>query len=99
MSARFVKHERRTRHGVALHLDEVPDLDHAPLRTRIVLFRTLEEAVSNATRHGLRLRMRAERWCDRGQVVGGVIIRASIGGLSSGPPYLVNVASISRRWS
>ena len=43
------KHERRTGHPVALQLDDVPD--QAPLPTKIVLFRTLEEALSNATRH------------------------------------------------
>jgi signal transduction histidine kinase len=43
------KHERRTGHAVALELDQVPE--QAPLPTKIVLFRTLEEALSNATRH------------------------------------------------
>ena len=43
-------HERRSGKSVALELGDLPD--QAPLATKIVLFRTLEEALSNATRHG-----------------------------------------------
>ena len=43
------KHERRTGHAVRLELGALPD--DAPLSVRIVLFRTLEEALSNASRH------------------------------------------------
>jgi signal transduction histidine kinase len=43
-------HERRSRQTVAIEMGELPD--QASLATKIVLFRTLEEALSNATRHG-----------------------------------------------
>jgi len=43
-------HERRSGQSVALEVADLPD--QAPLATKIVLFRTLEEALSNATRHG-----------------------------------------------
>jgi signal transduction histidine kinase len=43
-------HERRSGQSVAIELGELPD--QASLATKIVLFRTLEEALSNATRHG-----------------------------------------------
>jgi signal transduction histidine kinase len=43
-------HERRSGQPVAVTLGELPV--QAPLATKIVLFRTLEEALSNATRHG-----------------------------------------------
>jgi signal transduction histidine kinase len=43
-------HERRTGQSVAIDLGELPD--QASPATKIVLFRTLEEALSNATRHG-----------------------------------------------
>jgi signal transduction histidine kinase len=42
--------ERRTGLSIPLGLAELPE--HAPLATKIVLFRTLEEALSNAVRHG-----------------------------------------------
>ena len=44
------KHERRTGQSVALDIGNLPD--RATLATKIVLFRTLEEALSNASRHG-----------------------------------------------
>ena len=45
-----ITHERRSGQSVALEVADLPD--QAPLATKIVLFRTLEEALSNATRHG-----------------------------------------------
>jgi signal transduction histidine kinase len=53
-------HERRAGQSVALELGDLPD--QAPLASKIVLFRTLEEALSNATRHGqgAPVRVRAE---------------------------------------
>jgi signal transduction histidine kinase len=43
-------HIRRSNTPVELHLDNLPS--QAPLAVKITLFRALEEALSNATRHG-----------------------------------------------
>jgi signal transduction histidine kinase len=43
-------HERRSGIGVHRHLERLPD--QAPLPIKIALLRTLQEALSNATRHG-----------------------------------------------
>jgi signal transduction histidine kinase len=43
------RHGRRSGHPVGLQLGELPD--HAPLSVKIVLYRTLEEGLSNASRH------------------------------------------------
>ena len=43
-------HERRSGTSVDLHLDSLPA--QVPLPVKITLFRALEEALSNATRHG-----------------------------------------------
>jgi signal transduction histidine kinase len=43
-------HEQRSGTSVQLHLDDLPA--QAPLSVKITLFRALEEALSNATRHG-----------------------------------------------
>jgi signal transduction histidine kinase len=46
----IVDHERRSGAEVARHLGELPE--SAPLSIKIALLRTLQEALSNATRHG-----------------------------------------------
>jgi signal transduction histidine kinase len=46
----IVDHERRSGAEVARHLGELPE--NAPLSIKIALLRTLQEALSNATRHG-----------------------------------------------
>jgi signal transduction histidine kinase len=43
-------HQRRSGVAVSRHLENVPD--QAPLSIKIALLRTLQEALSNATRHG-----------------------------------------------
>jgi signal transduction histidine kinase len=43
-------HERRSGQTIPIDIGELPD--QASLASKIVLFRTLEEALSNATRHG-----------------------------------------------
>jgi signal transduction histidine kinase len=43
-------HERRSGTRVVLHLEHLPE--HAPLAVKIALARALQEALSNATRHG-----------------------------------------------
>jgi signal transduction histidine kinase len=55
-------HEQRTGVSVALRLGELPD--QAPLATKIVLFRALEEALSNATRHGQGAGVSLRAWLD-----------------------------------
>jgi signal transduction histidine kinase len=55
-------HEQRTGVSVALQVGELPD--QAPLATKIVLFRTLEEALSNATRHGQGAGVSVRAWLD-----------------------------------
>ena len=55
-------HERRTGLHVSLDLDDLPG--QAPLATKIVLFRTLEEALSNATRHGQGASIRVRAWLE-----------------------------------
>lgn len=59
------RHERRTGHSVALKMGPLPD--NAALSVKITLFRTLEEALSNASRHagGVGLEATAEA-CDNG---------------------------------
>jgi signal transduction histidine kinase len=44
-----LRHERRSGHRVTLRLGPLPE--QAPLSVKITLFRTLEEALSNASRH------------------------------------------------
>ena len=55
-------HERRSGTEVELRIDNLPD--QVPLSVKITLFRALEEALSNATRHGNGLGVVA---CVRGQ--------------------------------
>jgi signal transduction histidine kinase len=55
-------HEQRTGVSVALQVGELPD--QVPLATKIVLFRTLEEALSNATRHGQGAGVSVRAWRD-----------------------------------
>jgi signal transduction histidine kinase len=51
-------HHRRSRVSVEHHLANVPE--HAPLAIKIALLRTLQEALSNATRHGKGARVRVD---------------------------------------
>jgi signal transduction histidine kinase len=53
-------HQQRTGVPVALEVGELPG--QAPLATKIVLFRTLEEALSNATRHGQGAGLSVRAW-------------------------------------
>jgi signal transduction histidine kinase len=54
------RHARRSGHPVALRLGQLPD--QAPLSVKIVLFRTLEEGLSNASRHAAGLGLAARVW-------------------------------------
>ena len=55
-------HEQRTGVSVALQLGELPD--QALLATKFVLFRTLEEALANATRDGQAAGVSVRAWRD-----------------------------------
>jgi signal transduction histidine kinase len=57
-------HERRSGTEVELVMDNLPA--QAPLSVKITLFRTLEEALSNATRHGQGLGVVARIYGDNG---------------------------------
>ena len=59
-------HERRTGIHVAVTLDAVP-VD-VPLAVKIGLFRALQEALSNATRHGQGIRVAVHVWAEEGQL-------------------------------
>jgi signal transduction histidine kinase len=54
------RHGRRSGHPVALQLGGLPE--QAPLSVKIVLFRTLEEGLSNASRHAGGLGLTARVW-------------------------------------
>jgi signal transduction histidine kinase len=54
-------HERRAQIHVERHLDGLPE--QAPLAIKIALVRTLQEALSNATRHGRGADVRVELTC------------------------------------
>ena len=57
-------HDHEHHAGTAVAL-EMAGLDRpAPLAIKIALLRTLQEALSNATRHGLGRDVRAHVWCD-----------------------------------
>ena len=56
-------HERRSGENVMRHVEDVPT--QAPLAIKIALARTIQEALSNATRHGRGARMTARAWCSR----------------------------------
>ncbi len=55
-------HERRSGTAVQLHLDQAPE--QAPLAVKIALVRSLEEALSNATRHAGGVDVRARLWSE-----------------------------------
>lgn len=55
-------HERRSGVAVALDLERVPEW--APLAVKIALVRSLQEALSNAVRHGGGIDVRAHVWAD-----------------------------------
>ncbi|MFN8515732.1 MAG: sensor histidine kinase [Chloroflexia bacterium] len=59
-------HERRSGTAVALEVDDAPQC--APPAVTIALFRTLQEALSNATRHGRGLGVRVRLWQEEGQL-------------------------------
>jgi signal transduction histidine kinase len=60
------RHGRRSGHPVGLQLDHLPD--QAPLSVKIVLFRTLEEGLSNASRHAAGLGLAARVWACSGGI-------------------------------
>ena len=53
-------HQRRSGTPVQLELEELPP--HAPLAVTIALYRSLQEALSNATRHGQGIAVRVRVW-------------------------------------
>ena len=55
-------HERRSGTPVHLTLDALPE--NAPLAVKIALLRSLQEALSNATRHGSGVDVRVHLWTD-----------------------------------
>ncbi|HEV7213714.1 MAG TPA: sensor histidine kinase [Chloroflexota bacterium] len=55
-------HERRSGTPVSLTIDALPEL--APLAVKIALLRSLQEALSNATRHGRGVDVRAHVWVE-----------------------------------
>src|SRR5262249_43301308 len=55
-------HERRARIHVERHFEGLPE--QAPLAIKIALLRTLQEALSNATRHGRGVDVRVELTAD-----------------------------------
>lgn len=57
-------HQRRSGTQVQLEIGEVPE--HASLAVKIALLRTLQEALSNATRHAGGLGMSAHLWAEAG---------------------------------
>jgi signal transduction histidine kinase len=62
----ILAHERRCGTEVALSIGELPE--QAPLSVKITLYRMLEEALSNATRHGGGVAVRAELTSHNGGV-------------------------------
>src|SRR5439155_8838192 len=59
-------HRRRSGTPVRLELGPIPV--QAPLAIKIALLRTLQEALSNATRHGRGAEVVARLWSDGGQL-------------------------------
>jgi len=59
-------HERRSGTPVRLILDTLPE--DAPLAVKIALLRSLQEALSNATRHGSGVDVHAHVWSDGGRL-------------------------------
>jgi signal transduction histidine kinase len=59
-------HQRRSGTPVRLDLESLPD--QAPLAIKIALLRTLQEALSNATRHGRGQEVAARLWSEGGQL-------------------------------
>lgn len=59
-------HERRSGTAVAVSID--PTLTCAPLAVAVALYRTLQEALSNATRHGRGIDVQVAAWQENGQL-------------------------------
>jgi signal transduction histidine kinase len=77
-------HQRRSGVPVSLDVDAAAvesGANDAPLSVKIALFRTMEEALSNATRHGGGVDIRAVITCERG----GVSLTVADGGTGFNP--------------
>jgi signal transduction histidine kinase len=60
------RHGRRSGHPVGLQLGQLPE--QAPLSVKIVLYRTFEEGLSNASRHANGLGLTAKAWGCQGGI-------------------------------
>ncbi|MBI4494056.1 MAG: sensor histidine kinase [Chloroflexi bacterium] len=76
-------HERRSETSVQTHFQHLPA--QAPLPIKIALFRALQEALSNATRHGGGVGVAARVWAE----AGGLYLAVSDRGPGFAPEHLV----------